>query len=111
MFAFVLTIAMGKPTRSTAVESRKIRERRSDKYRFKTLQELLRHYGDSLPSSRIDSIILEAAQFFVCRISATPNQEGLQFIRRCEEALEAERILLKEMFEAEPPAAARPRKG
>ena len=74
---------------------------REEKYPFESLLDLIRHYGDSLPMSRIDATIRDAAIFFVCRISATPNQERLQFLKRCSDALEADKLLLQEILAQE----------
>ncbi len=64
-------------------------ERRTVGCRFQSLQDLITYYRCYLPESQIDMMILEAGRNFVSRTYGTPEQERLQFIRRCEAALEA----------------------
>lgn len=58
--------------------------------RFQNLHELFTYYRSYLPGARIERIILEAGRNFVSRTFGTPEQERLQFIRRCLSHLEAD---------------------
>ena len=64
---------------------------RGEEYRFGNLQKLIQYYRSYLPEAEIEIIILEAGMNFISRTFGTPEQERLQFIRRCESSLEAAR--------------------
>ena len=66
-------------------------ERRTEEYRFESLQDLIQHYRCYLPEPQIEITILEAGTNFISRTFGKPEQERLQFIRRCESSLEADR--------------------
>ena len=64
---------------------------RDEEYRFGNLQKLIQYYRSYLPEPQIELTILEAGMNFISRTFGTPEQDRLQFIRRCESSLEADR--------------------
>lgn len=88
-------------------------ERRSQAYAFKTLRDLMAYYADLLPVGRIEQCVRECALHFSVRRNATREEERLQFIRRCESAVQADLALLQEAFarKAAPTKAAKSTKG
>lgn len=84
-------------------------ERRTEAYNFRSLRELMTYYSDFMPMGRIEQSIRECALFFSVRRDATREQERLQFISRCENAIKADLVMLQEAFARKTGAKATPR--
>jgi hypothetical protein len=64
-------------------------ERRNNIYRFHTLLELLEHYSEFLSAQQMEAVIRDSARVFVEREWASDQETRLQFIKKCENLMEA----------------------
>jgi hypothetical protein len=64
-------------------------DRRNDVYRFHTLVELLEHFSDFLSAQQMEAVIRDSGRIFVERDWASEQQTRLQFIKKCENLMEA----------------------
>jgi len=58
--------------------------------RFQDLNGLIQYYSGYLPEPQIEMTILEAGMNFISRTFGSPEQERLQFLKRCESGMKAE---------------------
>lgn len=64
-------------------------DRRNDIYLFHTLFELLEYYAEFLSAQQMETVIRDSAQLFVERGSASERETRLQYIKKCEQLMEA----------------------
>ncbi len=71
-------------------------ERREEEFHFLTLEALLEHYADILSDDQMQDIVLDAVRDFHPRADTTDEMSRLQFIRKCELALDTVTELKRE---------------
>lgn len=81
-------------------------ERRNETYAFRSLKDLIVYYAEFMPMGKIEQSVRECALFFSARRNATREEERLQFIKRCENAIKADLTILQEAFSRKAPAPA-----
>lgn len=64
------------------------RERRSEDYHFYSLLELFEYFANFLSREEIDTAVRESAQGFVPRQFETEEMTRLQFVKKCEYAMD-----------------------
>ncbi len=64
------------------------KERRSEEYHFYSLMELFEYFSNFLSREEMDTVVRESAQGFVPRQYETEEVTRLQFVRKCEYAMD-----------------------
>ncbi len=72
------------------------KDRREERFHFLTLEALLEHYSGMISDDQMQDIVLDAARDFNPRAETTDERSRLQFIRKCELAMDTVAELKRE---------------